>query len=139
MKRLLALGIALVAVLATGSALAESSGGKLVIRHQVAGCHSWSFNGNAFSPSQVIQLRRGATITVVNDDVMPHRLVRTAGPAVTFAGNPLLSGIGATVKVTFTKAGTYRFTTKAGEDYAFAKMTKTVGKDNVLRLMVRVG
>jgi hypothetical protein len=46
--------------------------------------------------------------------------------------------MGATLKVTFTHAGLYHFTTKAGEDYPAMASMKTVGEDNVLRLTVRV-
>jgi hypothetical protein len=43
----------------------------------------------------------------------------------------------ASVRVTFPKAGVYRFSTKPGEDYPGMAM-KTIGEDNVLRLAVRV-
>jgi hypothetical protein len=43
----------------------------------------------------------------------------------------------ATVRVTFGKAGVYKFTTKPGEDYPGMAM-KTIGEDNVLRLTVKV-
>jgi hypothetical protein len=36
------------------------------------------------------------------------------------------------------KAGVYKFTTKAGEDYSWASNMKTTGEDNVLRLTVTV-
>ncbi len=42
----------------------------------------------------------------------------------------------ATTSVRFTRAGVYKFATKAGEDYM--KGVKTVGEDNVLRLTVTV-
>jgi hypothetical protein len=42
----------------------------------------------------------------------------------------------AQAKVFFAKKGTYRFKTKAGEDYMSGM--KTVGPDNVLRLTVVV-
>jgi hypothetical protein len=40
--------------------------------------------------------------------------------------------------VRLTQKGLYRFTTKAGEDYAWAGSMKTAGEDNVLHLTVRV-
>jgi hypothetical protein len=43
---------------------------------------------------------------------------------------------GATTSVRFTRAGVYKFATKAGDDYM--KGVKTVGEDNVLRLTVTV-
>jgi hypothetical protein len=35
-------------------------------------------------------------------------------------------------------AASYRFTTKAGEDYTSMKSMKTIGEDNVLHLTVHV-
>ena len=108
---------------------------KLTIRHQTRGCHSWAFNGGAYKPSQSIIVSKGSTLTIVNNDVMPHKLVETSGPALRIA-HPTLSHTGATLKVTFLKAGVYHFTTKAGEDYMAG--VKTTGEDNVLRLTVHV-
>jgi hypothetical protein len=48
----------------------------------------------------------------------------------------LLNKPGATVTVSFPKAGTYVFGTKAGEDYM--KGVKTTGEDNVLTLKITV-
>ena len=47
-----------------------------------------------------------------------------------------MSHVGATASVKFPRAGTYVFTTKAGEDYM--KGVKTIGEDNVLTLKVVV-
>jgi hypothetical protein len=46
--------------------------------------------------------------------------------------------MGAVVKITFSKDGVYRFTTKAGEDYPAMKGMETIGEDNVLKLKVVV-
>jgi plastocyanin len=131
---LLALAVALGLA---GAASAASSAGhaSLLIRHQTHGCHAWSLNGGAFKASQSITLRRGGWLTVTDNDVMSHRLIETSGPALRIA-NATLSHTGATLKVTFTKAGIYHFTTKAGEDYMSG--IKTIGEDNVLRLTVVV-
>ena len=107
----------------------------LVIRHQMHGCHSWSVNGGPFKASQSITLRRGGSLTVTDNDVMPHTLVLTSGPALRIA-HPKLGHMGASLKITLTKPGVYHFTTKAGEDY-MAGM-KTIGEDNVLKLTVVV-
>ena len=48
----------------------------------------------------------------------------------------LMGRPGATLKVTFPKAGVYRLTTKFGEDYM--PMGETVGEDNVLHAIVTV-
>ena len=107
----------------------------VVIRHQTRGCHSWSVNGGAFAAGQAIVLKRGASLTIKNNDVMPHTLIQTSGPKVLLTA-PRLAHMGAVTKVTFARKGVYVFTTKAGEDYM--KGVKTVGEDNVLRLKVTV-
>ena len=139
MKRLLVLLLASIAAVALAATLASagtSSSATVVIRHQLRGCHSWSVNGGPFKAAQTLSLARGGTITFVDNDVMSHQLVKTSGPAVKFVGNPKMSKIGASTKAVFAKAGTYRFTTKAGEDYM--KGVKTIGEDNVLKLTVKV-
>jgi plastocyanin len=136
------------AIIATGAS--ASGGSTLVIRHQLKGCHSWSANGDSYKPTQAIKLQHGASLSVINNDVMPHKLVETSGPAVkitrlavgmgmgmkgTFPP-AMLARMGSSSKVTFTKPGVYKFTTKVGEDYMSG--VKTVGEDNVLRLTVTV-
>jgi plastocyanin len=128
----LALTLGLVGV---ASAATTARNAAVVIRHQTHGCHSWSVNGDAFNARQSITLHRGATLTVTNTDVMPHTLVLTYGPSLQIS-HPKLGHMGASVKVTLTQPGTYRFTTKAGEDYMTG--VKTIGADNVLRLTVVV-
>jgi hypothetical protein len=134
----------LVAALAAGAsaALLVSSASAhgtatLTIRHQMRGCHTWSFNGGAYKAAQSITLTRGATLAVKNNDIMPHKLVRTSGAAVQLR-TPLMNHMGAVAHVRFTKAGVYHFKTKAGEDYSWASKMETKGEDNVLRLTVTV-
>ena len=122
--------------LALGAAAAKPSGGTLLIQHQTKGCHAWSYNGNAFKAAQTAHLKRGATIKVVDNDVMSHVLIQKSGPAAKFVGKAAMSHMGSFVKVVFAKAGVYTFTTKAGEDYF--KGVKTIGEDNVLTLKVVV-
>ena len=107
----------------------------ITIRHQMKGCHAWSVNGGPYRASQQTVLARGGTITFVDNDVMPHKLIQTSGPKATLV-TPAMSRMGATAKVVFPKKGTYTFVTKAGEDYPFAAGVKTLGRDNVLRLTV---
>lgn len=143
--------LALAAVLAAlAPAAPNSTQGSLVIRHQTRGCHTWSLNGGAYRSSQTVVIRRHGSVSVTNRDVMPHKLIKTSGPAVTYTrlntggmmglkGSfppAMMARMGATAKITFAKAGVYRFTTKAGEDYMSG--IKTVGEDNVLHLTVRV-
>ena len=135
-----------------GSARASAAGGNatLLIRHQYAHCDAWSLNGGPFRARQSLTLKRGATLTVVDGDVMPHRLVELAGPAVTMRNAttmPMMGGyvprtpglmnhMGASTTVTFSTAGVYRFRTRAGEDYLSG--VRTSGADNVLTLTVKV-
>jgi plastocyanin len=125
---------ALLAFAAAASAAAPNA--TVVIRHQQRGCHTWSVNGNAWKATQKLTVAHGATMTVIDNDVMPHQLVQTSGPATRFTGKRLMAHMGAFVKVTFPKAGIYTFVTKAGEDYPAMAGMKTIGEDNVLRLTV---
>jgi plastocyanin len=128
------------AVVAQG--IAGTSGAKapskatITIHHQTRGCHTWTLNSGKSHATLSTRLARGGSITIVNVDVMPHRIFLKSGPAVHFQSNPALRHMGASVKVTFSKAGTYQFKTKAGEDYMPG--VKTVGEDNILRFTVTV-
>lgn len=122
----------------------------LLIRHQYEHCHTWSLNGGPFKAHQNLTLKRGARLTVINRDVMPHRLVKLAGPAMTMRNGTtmgmmgrhtsrtpgLMNHMGASTTVTFSKKGVYRLRTHAGEDYMPG--VETGGTDNVLTLTVTV-
>jgi hypothetical protein len=138
MKRALVLTATAVMLGAVAVAAASAAPTTIVIRHQVRGCHTWSVNGGPWAASQSIRLVRNGVITIVDNDVMPHKLIQKSGPAVRYIGNRAMSHMGASVKVAFAKPGVYRFTTKAGEDYMNMPMMKTIGEDNVLRLTVTV-
>lgn len=144
MKRLLIIltGLTVVIGLTAGVAMTGTNNqsatkASVTIRHATHGCHSWSIKGGASRASLTTTLARGGTIRFVNDDVMPHKLIKTSGPAVRYVGNPSMRHMSASVSVKFAKAGIYRFTTKAGEDYPGIHV-KTIGEDNVLRLTVKV-
>jgi hypothetical protein len=117
------------------AATAPSGHVTLVIRHQIRGCHSWSYEGGRSRAAQTLRLGPGASLGIVDNDVMPHRLVQVGGPpaALTHAAMTHMQA-GATIR--FPAAGTYRFRTVAGEDSMPG--IKTVGPDNVLRLVVIV-
>ena len=129
-----ALALALAGLL-VGSAIAAPRAATLTIRHQMRGCHAWSFNGGAYKASLKIKLARGTTLKVIDNDVMPHKLIQLAGPKARLVA-PAMNHMSAQAEVIFAKKGTYRFKTKAGEDYMSGM--KTVGPDNVLRLTVVV-
>ncbi len=153
-KRTLTISAALLAAaLVTASLAAASStprNAAILIRHQTRGCHTWAVNGGPFKASQTLTLAVSGSLTITNNDVMPHLLVKTSGPAVklrnlqspmgmgmkgTF-GPGMMAHMGAITKVTFPAAGVYVFRTKAGEDYMPGM--KTIGEDNMLKLVVRV-
>jgi plastocyanin len=130
-------GVAMTGTNTTPTVAKAPAKSTITIRHQMKGCHAWSVNGGPYRATQRTALSRGGTITFVDNDVMPHKLVETSGPAVRYRSNPAMRHMSATVRVTFPKAGVYKFTTKAGEDYPGMAM-KTSGEDNVLRLTVKV-
>jgi hypothetical protein len=53
-----------------------------------------------------------------------------------FKGMGVMAHPGASVRIVFSKPGTYKFTTRFGEDYM--KMPDTVGADNTLTLKIVV-
>ncbi|MHB8643788.1 MAG: hypothetical protein ACYDA3_12985 [Gaiellaceae bacterium] len=151
MARALTFFTAALAALALASPAAPQSGSAtLMIRHLTKGCHSWSLNAGPLKAVQSVSLAKGATLIVVDNDVMAHKLIKTSGPSVKmtkigsamrdmsheFSGAGVMAHMGATIAVQFNTAGTYTFTTKAGEDYM--KGIKTIGEDHVLKLTVKV-
>jgi hypothetical protein len=128
----------------------------LQIDHVVRGCHNWSLNGAPYHVHQVVRLARGGTLLVTNDDLMAQDLMKTRGPAVQMKlvrqshmgkthmamemeGKPspyAMAHMGAQLKLTFTKAGTYRFRLVDRGDYV--ENIKTVGPDNKPTLTVTV-
>lgn len=143
MKRLSLMfcAVASVAALVAGGATARPGhsgphGSLITIRHQMRGCHAWSYDGGAYRAALVLKLHPGSMLTFRNVDVMPHRLVQLAGPKAGFQGKRNMNHVGAEVQVAFMHAGVYRFTTRAGEDYMPG--IKTIGEDNVLTLKIVV-
>jgi hypothetical protein len=125
----------LVALAVAGTALAAPNNATITIKHQTRGCHSWSLDGKTWRASQSITLVRGAVLTVVDNDVMPHKLIQLHGPKAVLTGASM-KHMSASAHVGLPVKGTYVFTTKAGEDYMNG--VKTVGEDNVLKLVVKV-
>lgn len=143
-------GAALASVTTAASSPPLSSS-TVLIRHQVAHCHAWSVNGGPFGAALQLSLQRGGTITFMNNDVMPHRLIELAGAHVAMrngttvpmgagmhgsAAPGVMNHMGATTSVKLARPGVYRFRTRAGEDYMAG--VKTTGEDNVLTLTVTV-
>ena len=156
MRRIAAVLVATVAgagAVSNATAASQSSvaSATILIRHQVQHCHTWAVNGGPFRASQRLNLRRDGTITFINNDVMPHRLIELAGPRVAMrngtamamgagmhsaAAPGVMNHMGATTTIRLKTPGVYRFRTHAGEDYMAG--LSTVGADNVLTLTVTV-
>ena len=136
-RRLVGVIAAMAGVLLVVSSASANGTATVTIRHQMHGCHAWSFEDGAYRATLNVQLKRGELLAIRNNDVMPHKLVRTSGPALTVL-TPAMKHMGATARVRFAKAGIYKFKTKPGEDYSWASHMETKGEDNVLRLTVTV-
>jgi hypothetical protein len=104
----------------------------VTIVHVVRGCHAWSTGAT----KQTLHLGIGSALTVINSDVMPHELVTLSGGSGAVLTHAKMNHMSAKGTITFAQRGTYRFTTKAGEDYM--KGVKTIGPDNTLKLTVVV-
>jgi plastocyanin len=131
------LATASIAVLVAAASAQAGPSSSVTIRHQVRGCHTWSVNGGAYKASQVTAVMRGTAVMFTNNDVMPHTLIKTSGPALKIQ-HAKMGHMSATAKVVFSHAGVYKLRTRAGEDYPGMDGMKTIGEDNVLRLTVIV-
>jgi plastocyanin len=154
MKRLL-ISVSLVALVVGAGvpalAATQAKSGSIVIRHQLRACHTWSLNGGPYKPSLDVRLAPGRSLTITNADPMVHKLIQEDGRRVAMrtishdhmnvvglhkiTGSGVMNHMGAAVKVTFPRAGVYRFTTKDLGDYF---ELKAIGDHNHLMLVVRV-
>jgi hypothetical protein len=129
-------GIGIAAVTATFAAGASAHGVKTItIRHQMRGCHTWALTGGPAKASLRITVHRDELIQVIDNDVMPHRLIQVSGPKVPLQ-TPNMHTMGARAQFVLVGKGIYKFKTRAGEDYPSMGEMHTVGPDNVLRLTI---
>lgn len=137
-KRIRVASIALAATALVFTSVASAHAPQTVtIRHQMRGCHTWSFAKGPYKATLKIRVDQDATLRFVNNDMMPHKLLQVAGPKAAIA-RANMNHLGAVAVLMFPRAGTYKFKTKAGEDYPAMGEMKTIGEDNVLRLTVVV-
>jgi len=125
------------AALLSASSVGASGTATVTISHEMRGCHMWQLGNGKLTANLKINIVRGTTVRFVNNDIMPHKLVQLAGAKVALA-HPNMNRLAAVSTATFAHAGTYRFTTKPGEDYKIFAGHKTIGEDYVLRLTVHV-
>jgi uncharacterized cupredoxin-like copper-binding protein len=79
-------------------------------------------------------LDRGGKLTLLNQDIDMHKLVRLAGPRAALGGYVMMSH---QKTVMFTKAGTYKLRTRTNEMEGMVDV-KTKGPDNPLPVYVVV-
>jgi len=132
-RTLLVLAAAALLIVPSASAATTT----ITISHQTKGCHMWQVGSANPKVSLSLTVTAGTALHLVNNDVMPHRLIQQAGPKLTLV-RPNMKRMSATTSVKLAHPGVYRFTTKAGEDYPWMKSMKTIGEDNVLHLTVHV-
>jgi plastocyanin len=134
-KRTILLVVAAALVAASPAAAGRTA--TITISHQMKGCHMWQFGSGKLGPNLAITLEAGTALRFVNNDIMPHRLIQSAGPKAALV-RPNMDQLSAVATVKLTRKGTYRFTTKPGEDYKMFAGHKTIGEDYVLHLTVHV-
>ena len=125
------------AVLAAAPAAAAGGSATITISHETRGCHMWQLNGGKLAPNLTISLKSGTTLRFVNNDIMPHRLIQSAGSNLVLV-HPNMNRLAAVATTKLTRKGTYRFMTKAGKDYKMFAGHETIGEDYALRLTVHV-
>lgn len=97
----------------------------------------WQLGDGKLTANLTVALKAGTMLRFVNDDIMPHRLIQSGGPKLKLV-HPNMNQLSAVSTVKLTRKGTYRFTTRAGEDYKIFASHRTIGEDYVLHLTVHV-
>jgi plastocyanin len=129
--------IAAVTALVTVSPAAAGRTTTITISHEMKGCHMWQVGNGKLEPTLATTVKAGTTLRFVNNDIMPHKLIQSGGPKLTLV-HPNMNRLSAVSTVKLARKGTYRFTTKPGEDYKIFAGHKTIGEDYVLHLTVHV-
>jgi plastocyanin len=129
--------IAVVAALVAASPAAAARTATITISHEMKGCHMWQLGNGRLSPNLNVTLKAGTTLRFVNNDIMPHRLIQSSGLKLALV-HANMNQVSAVSTVKLTDKGTFRFTTKPGEDYKLFAGHKTIGEDYVLQLTVHV-
>jgi hypothetical protein len=133
-RTLLLAGVVALVIAAPAGARSTAT---ITISHQMRGCHMWQLGNGQPSPTLNISLKAGTLLRFVDNDVMPHKLIQLAGPKLSLKGANM-NHMSASMAAKLARKGTYRFTTKAGEDYKSMASMRTTGEDYVLHLTVHV-
>jgi len=125
---------AMAVVMALKNPLLVQGSTRLTIVHLQKGCHSWSTGKGAPAEGVKVVLKRGQRLTVVNQDLDTHKLVRLTGPKIAL-GKALSMNDRVTFR--FSKAGVYKLRTKKIETPGMPEI-KTIGPDHILAMLVVV-
>ncbi len=139
-KKISLAAVAAVAAVALAAPNPASAAPRLTITisHQMRGCHAWDLGHGAMRSTMSVTVKRGTIVKFVNNDVMPHRLVRTSGPGLAIKGANM-SKMAAHASATFTRPGVYRFKTVFGAFFPWAaSMAAEIKRMDALHLTVRV-
>ena len=133
--RAIVLGIATVCAASPviGQAGAARAPRVLEIKHYVRGCHVFAKNER---PSVKLTLRKGDRIQLVDHDVMDFDIRQAAGPRVGL-GDPRIRRSEVRT-LAFRRAGLYRFEARNVQTSGELGL-QTLGPDNTLQIVVRVG
>jgi len=107
---------------------------RLTIVHLQKGCHSWSTGKGAPAAGVKAVLARGQRLTVLNQDIDTHKLVRMSGPALAL-GKAL--SMNDRFTLTFRTPGIYKLRTKKMHTPGMPDV-ETVGPDHMLAMLVVV-
>jgi len=110
------------------------AGARLTIVHVQRGCHLWTVGKSDPKAGVKVVLRPGQRLSIVNQDLDTHKLVRLSGPSIAL-GKPLSMNDRFTLR--FSKAGIYKIRTKKVELPGMLEV-KTTGPDRILALLVVV-
>jgi plastocyanin len=126
------------AMLVVASPASAGGGQTITITHVMRGCHAWDLGHGPMKPTMSVTIKRGTVMRFVNNDVMPHRLIRLSGPKVELRGANM-NRMASSASARFARPGTYRFKTVFGAFFPWAaSMGAKIGKMNVLHLTVKV-
>ncbi|HLG08369.1 MAG TPA: hypothetical protein VI409_06840 [Gaiellaceae bacterium] len=125
---------AMAIAMALKNPLVVKGSARLTIVHIQKGCHAWSKGEGAPAAGVKIILKRNQRLTVINQDLDTHKLVRLAGPKVAL-GRAL--SMNDRVTLIFKKAGVYKFFTQKMKAPGMPEV-ETVGPDHILAMLVVV-
>jgi len=125
---------AMAIAMALKNPLVVKGSARLTIVHVQKGCHSWSTGKGAPAEGVKVILKRGQRLTVLNQDIDTHKLVRLAGPKVALGKAMSMND---RVTIAFQKPGVYKLRTMKMATPGMPEV-ETMGADHILAMLVVV-